>query len=469
MTSDAFNPIQRLLEERLPIRQIMVDLIRSAEKNWLLKPDEEPLDWDALCALDFEGEFLRCTDWIYQAFKSYQFPPEVNGLYISFICPPVGDRVSTVAYFVGGSRDCGTNHNWAKESQVPADEFIHHPAVLLELYRRVAFANGWGDRERAINLVYMFLSLVVAEWSRTAVRHVLRGEAPERRLFVGYDPWMGFNICTLQPERVGDSGSILVSWSGTIAAGPRRAQWHDLLRQIANWHECRWQQADVRPGFRSLAAMRGQPSVPARPPLRWLDEELSGRILVDADLAGGADALRREAARHGLEIEEVEIYGRSHPLLVLRSLTVRGVDFRAFDLRVMYPTEDRLSFYLLESDEAPFLNGRVAAVDDRAFNQKAFMKPVANADWYVRAPSVHLREFFEEWTSELLALLRWAFAPDFQFEHREDVVFRAPRLAWQCECLEETIGREAALDFGLKRLRQHFDIEADRVERHFGW
>ncbi len=468
MTPEAFNPIQRLLDDCLPVGRAMTELIRNAEKNWLSAPGDKTPDWDALCALDYDGEFLRCTDWICQAFKEYQFPPEVNGLYISFICPPVGDRVSTVAYFMGGSRECGTNHDWAKESNVPADEFIHHPAVMLDLYRRVAFADH-GDRERAINLVYMFLSMVVAEWSRTAVRHVLRGDAPSRRLFAGYDPWMGFNICTLQPERVGGGGSVIVSWNGTITAGPHRAQWHDLLRQIANWHECRWQQADVHPGFRSLASLRGEPSVPERPPLRWRDEELTGRVLVDANLVGGAESLRREAARCGLEIEEVEINGRSYPLLVLHSLTVRGVDFRSFDLRSLYPGDDRLSFFLLESGHAPFLNGCVAAVDARAFNQTAFMKPVGNADWYARPPSVHLREFFEEWTSELLAFLRWAFAPDFQFEHRDEVFFRAPRLALECECVEEDRGRDFALDYGLRRLRQHFDIEADRVERQFGW
>jgi len=468
MTPDAFTPVRRLIDERMPIRVLMEARLATLERAWIATECDP--DWGALRALDFEGEFLRMSEWIHRILTGDPFPAEVNGLYFGFLFPPSRDVQSTVATFLSGSRFHGQEDDWARKGEMPDDKFIDHSPLLLAAYRLIVSAEVHGDaRERAIELCHFFFSLVVAEWSCTSLRHTLRGHAPSRALFVGFDPWTGFNIGMLEADRPGGRGSVIVSWHGTIAGGTRQAEWIASVREVANWHEVRWNAVDERNErcLGPLARMRGAPDLPARPALRWFDEELTGRILVDPDVVGDAAVFRTEAARCGLALDEVEIQGRIHVLLPLKRLEVRGVDFRAFDLRGLYPSEERLSFVLLRSSEAPFLNGRIAALDERAFNRKAYAPPVANADWYVQSPSVHLRDYGEEWTAEFLAWLRYFFAPDFHYCHRDDESFRSARFLAQHEFLDERFGRATAMALGLRRLHLHFLVEAARAAEMF--
>jgi len=66
-------------------------------------------------------------------------------------------------------------------------------------------------------------------------------------------------------------------------------------------------------------------------------------------------------------------------VLLLHELGVRGIDFRVFDPRVLYPSEDRFSFVFLESKEAPFLDGLIAAIDDREFTAKVYVSGLQSA------------------------------------------------------------------------------------------
>ncbi len=466
MTPEAIAPVRRILRERLPIRVLMEERLAILERRWIsneLKPD-----WDALRALDFEGEFLRMGEWLHRILTEDPFPAEVNGLFFGFIFPPPGDLKSTVATFLSGSQFYGLDRDWARKGEVPDDKFIDHSQLLLSAYRLIVIADVFGDaRERAIEFCHLYVSLVVAEWFCTIMRHTLRDDAPRRGVFVGFDPWMGFNIGELKPDRPGGGGSVIVSWRGTINGGTRQAEWLTGVRQVANWHECRWNKVDEWDERRlaSLAALRGAPDVPQRPPMRWFDEVLTGRILVDPDVIGDEAKFRAESARCGITLDEIEIGGRTHVLLRLDHLEVRGVDFRTFDLRGLYPDEERMSFVLLHSREAPFLDGCIAALDERTFNRKAYAPPVAEADWYVQSPSVHLRDYGEEWTAEFLAWLHYFFAPDFHFSHRDNGAFPYAHLRAQCEFLNGRFGRTAAMELGLRRLHLHFLVETDRAAK----
>lgn len=464
MTAHALIPIRRLIHERVPIRRLMEERLATMESGWTAA--EPSPDWSALRALDFEGEFLRMSEWVHSLLTEDPFPAEVNGLFFGFLFPAAGDFSSFVGTYLSGSRFFGKDDNWVRKGEMPDEKFIDHPPLLLFLYRSVVNGDARGDaREKAIGLCHLYLSLVVAEWSCTILRHTLRGQAPSRGLFVGIDPWAGSDIGVLEADRPGGSGSVIVSWRGTIAGGRRQAEWIESVRQVANWHELRWNEVsewDERQ-LGAFARLRGAPDVPKRPVVRWFEEELTGRILVDPDIMGEAGVLRKEAARCGLALEEIEVRGRIHVLLPLRRLEVRGVDFRAFDMRGLYPGEERMSFVLLRSSEAPFLNGRIAALDERAFNRKAYAPPVAYADWYMQSPSVHLRDYGEEWTAEFLAWLRYFFAPDFHYSHRDDPAFAYHRFLAQHECLDEHCGRPAAMELGLRRLHLHFRVEADRM------
>jgi hypothetical protein len=468
MTPDAIIPVRRLIDERVPIRVLMEQRLVTMARDWI--PREQTPDWDALRALDFEGEFLRMSEWIHGILTRDPFPADVNGLFFGFLFPPSRDLKSAVAIFLSGSRFYGNDGDWARKGEVPDDGFIDHSPLLLMAYRLIVSADVFGNaRDLAIGFCHLFVSLAVAEWYCTPMRHTLRGRAPSRGLFVGLDPWMGFNIGVLEADRPGGGGSVVVSWHGAVKGGARQAEWLTSIRQIANWHELRWNEVSIWDERRlgALAKLRGSPDVPARPVIRWFDEELHGRILVSPDVMGDEAVFKKEAARHGITLEEIEIRGQTHVLLPLKRLEVRGVDFRAFDLRGLYPGEDRMSFFLLQSDEAPFLNDRIAAIDERAFNLKAYTRPVAHADWYVQSPFVHLRDYGEEWTAEFLAWLRYFFAPDFHYSHRGEPSFHYTRFLTQHEFLDERFGRETAMELGLRRLHLHFLVEAKRAAEIF--
>lgn len=469
MTPDALISVRRLIAERVPLRLLMEERLATMAREWTA-PERTP-DWPALRALDFDGEFLRLSEWVHRLLTEEPFPAEVNGLFFGFLFPAAHDLTSVVGTYLSGSCFYGKDDDWVRKGEMPDDKFIDHSPVLLSAYRAIVGTDHGGDaREKAIGLCHFFFSLVVAEWSCTIMRHALRGPAPSCSLFVGIDPRTGCPIGVLAADRPGGSGSVIVSWRGAITGGTRQAEWIASVRQVANWHEVRWNEVDEwdERQLGALARLRGAPDVPKRPVVRWFDEELTGRILVDPDVVGDGEALRKEAARCGLALEEVEVRGRSQVLLPLKRLEVRGVDFRAFDLRGLYPAEERMSFVLLQSTEAPFLNGRIAALDERAFNRKAYAPPVAHADWYVQSPSVHLRDYGEEWAAEFLAWLRYFFAPDFHYSHRDDPAFAYPRFLAQHESLDEHLGRATAMALGLRRLHLHFRVEADRMVEMLG-
>jgi hypothetical protein len=320
------------------------------------------------------------------------------------------------------------------------------------------------SEERTRYLCLLFVSLVVAEWKCTGIRHKLRGKAPTRALFVGLDPWLGFNLGPLSAEPRPGSGSIVVNWTGTCSDAKQRAGLLTGLRQVAHWHEARWNAAsgDVTAGWKALAIMRGRAVVPDQPAFRWFDDEFTGRIFISPDVAEDQKTLLDEARRDGVTIEECEIDGSTHHLLRLEALDVRGVDFRCFDPRGLYPTEDRVSFVFIERPRTPCLHGRLVMVSERRFNEAAYAAPVNSADWFVRGPSVHLRGYFEEWMADLLAWVRFFFIrrlASFQRDAYESVYAR--RLA-TFEDLEATHGADRGSEHFLERLRLEFAVEADR-------
>ncbi|MFN0125505.1 MAG: hypothetical protein ACKV19_02335, partial [Verrucomicrobiales bacterium] len=189
MTPDAIIPIRRLIAERVPLRVLLEERLATMARDWPLR-NSGP-DWPALRALDSEGEFLRMSEWVHRILTEEPFPAEVNGLYFGFLFPPARDLTSTVATYLSGSRFFGKDVDWVRKGEMPDDNFIDHSPLLLSAYRAIVSADVCGNaRETAIGFCHFFVSLVVAEWFCTIMRHTLRGRAPSRGVFVGFDPWM---------------------------------------------------------------------------------------------------------------------------------------------------------------------------------------------------------------------------------------------------------------------------------------
>jgi len=256
-------------------------------------------------------------------------------------------------------------------------------------------------------------------------------------------------------------GSVIATWKGRC---PRRDIQSELLlflRSLAQRHEARW--AGVlppRPRFLEIITAQREEGLPTLPEVRFFDQALTGRILVRSDVATDHRALIKEATRLGFAHEE-EDAGATHSLLHLKRLRARGLDFRLFDPRGLYPGEDRMGFVFLESDDAPFLNGRLAAVTGKDFCARSRFESIRQADWYIECPYVHLRYYLEAWWDGLMAWIKFFFMPDLWY-HRYEAFpgYEEVRAAFQS--LQERGGYEAARAQVFGRLLNDFEAEANQ-------
>jgi hypothetical protein len=99
----------------------------------------------------------------------------------------------------------------------------------------------------------------------------------------------------------------------------------------------------------------------------------------------------------------------------------RGLDFRLYDSRALYPDEERASFVFLESQSAPFLTGLLGFVHDRDRCVGSVNPYVRAADWYIESPFVHLRYYLESWFDDFFAWIKFFYVPELCFTRKEDI------------------------------------------------
>jgi hypothetical protein len=154
---------------------------------------------------------------------------------------------------------------------------------------------------------------------------------------------------------------------------------------------------------------------------------------------------------------------RYSPLLALklRRLHIRGMDFRLFDPRVLYPDEDRVSFVFLESESAPFLTGLLGFVHDRDRCVGSPNPYVRAADWYIECPFVHLRYYLESWFDDFLSWIKLFFIADLYFT-RQDETDGVEKLRQALETLQARRGVSTTRKQSFNRLIEAFKEEADQ-------
>lgn len=243
--------------------------------------------------------------------------------------------------------------------------------------------------------------------------------------------------------------SVIATWSGTYHHEELQKELTSYLQVLAQRNEFRT--LNSRPYQAALKEIRQQEGVEDQfiiPDIRVYDNELSGEILIDSNTVKQMkrEAFLHEASRAGIAIEELikdppdaeidqllrDLFNQSDKdsdeeqctcgsVLLLNKLKIRGIDFRLFDPRDLYPHENRLSFVFLESKEAPFLNGRVVEVNDHNQCKLYRYKLICDADWYVCSPSVHLRYYLEQWFDKLFAWIKFFYMPDLRYWRWDDL------------------------------------------------
>ena len=255
--------------------------------------------------------------------------------------------------------------------------------------------------------------------------------------------------------------SFIVTWQGQCPQEDIQNELLHFLRSLAQRHEARWAGLlPQRPRFLEKMTAPREEGLPPRPDVQFFDQTLTGRILVRSDVSADYRSLLDEADRMGIAHEK-EDTGKTHSLLHLEHLRVRGLDFRLFDPRRLYPGRDRMSFVFLESEDAPFLNGRLAAVEGKDICARSRSQLIRQADWFVQCPYVHLRYYLEKWWDGLMAWIKFFFIPDLQYLRYEEL----PGYEDFCaafQALQENDGYEVARAAIFARLLSDFEAEAEQ-------
>jgi len=212
---------------------------------------------------------------------------------------------------------------------------------------------------------------------------------------------------------------------------------------------------------------RGGP-VRERANIETIDLDIAGTILISSFVGHDPQALLADARQAGLTLAD-DPDGKAPPLITIGSARLRGLDFKLFDPRGLYPGADRMSFVFLECPGQPLLDGRLVEVATSEDCAASGAKSLSGADFYLCAPSVHLRYYLEDWTDCLFSWIRFFFIDEFWWHRWEELegyadyrqVFEDLRTDRGAEAAEE-----ATFDAVLGTFAQHAEHWIGEVE---GW
>lgn len=206
----------------------------------------------------------------------------------------------------------------------------------------------------------------------------------------------------------------------------------------------------------------------ARANVESIDQEVSGKILISSFISPHPEALVATAREAGaILIEDAD--AKTPPLIAINTARLRGLDFKLFDPRGLYPGADRMSFVFLQSPEHPFLDGRLVEVATKEDCLASGAETLNGADLYLCAPSVHLRYYLEDWTDCLFSWIKFFFIGDFLWHRRQEMEgytdYRQVFADLQADRGNEA-AEESAFDAVLATFVQHAEHWIGEVE---GW
>jgi hypothetical protein len=231
-------------------------------------------------------------------------------------------------------------------------------------------------------------------------------------------------------------GSVYVTWKGTCRERAAQEELVGFLRELAERSAARLRgPAPARPAFLEVMTAQRSEDLPALEPIRLFDQEITGRIVLDPYLVGDGQRLYEEVQQNKVPMVAVEAGGteKREPFclnlspsggqrcLGLPRLRVYGLDFRLFDPRQLYPNADRMSFVFLDSPELPALTGCLAQVEDHDQCRPYQSEVIRAADWFVSAPSIHLRYYLEEWSDYLLSWVKYFFVANLYYQRYDEL------------------------------------------------
>jgi hypothetical protein len=167
------------------------------------------------------------------------------------------------------------------------------------------------------------------------------------------------------------------------------------------------------------------------PAISFYDERVEGQVVVPEAVGAhypGAVLLPDDddpGASSGIELRAVGPLRRditiSGPLYQVPAIDLHGIAFRLYDGRGLYPDEDILSFvFATIPGSAADPGGGIVQVLPADHRNRVNRAAAREATCCLLAPSVHLRDYCEDWINLLLGTVKYFFVPDLHWWAYED-------------------------------------------------
>jgi hypothetical protein len=209
----------------------------------------------------------------------------------------------------------------------------------------------------------------------------------------------------------------------------------------------------------------------SRPDVEHVDFEISEAIVIDSSVFWDYREFERGANQlglsiigaHGPDAEEGPFVPNFAAPSLRRAVnlcgaSIYGINFKMFG--VGYPGEDRVSFVFLRCPDALFLDGRIVEVFHRTASPGLIrFETVHQADWYVRAPEIHLRYYLEGWFDHFFSWVKMFFSPNFHW-WRHDSLPNYDRYRSEFEELQAKVGSSIAKSASFDDIMRAFVAEA---------
>jgi len=263
--------------------------------------------------------------------------------------------------------------------------------------------------------------------------------------------------------------SVSIVWKGRCHDPRTRYRLLGHLHRLAARSDelLRREQRPQPPTLNLMNAQEGGASR-KRANIETIDEHVTGAIVVSSFIARDLETFVASARESRVTlIENPE--AQNAPFIALKETRLRGLDFKLFDPRGLYPGADRMSFVFLECPDYPFLDGSLVEVATREDCAASGTDALRGADLYLCAPSVRLCHYLEDWTDCLFSWIKFFFFDEFWWHRQEDLqgfddyrhVFEDLQTERGAEQAEE-----AAFDAVLATFDQHAEHWTSEVE---GW
>ena len=212
--------------------------------------------------------------------------------------------------------------------------------------------------------------------------------------------------------------SVIVAWNGRCREPQSRYRLLGFLHRLASLSDAYLRTQE--PQRLHLAEVQNGQSIQTRPNVEALDHPILGRILISSEIIEDALTFPNRARAAGLPVLEHPSKPGLH-LTTIDKAHLRGLDFRLYDPRQLYPGTDRMSFVFLECPNQPLLDGRLVRVETDQARETQQADLIRNADSYLHCPQLQLRSYLEDWTDCLFSWMKFFFIGDLWWQRREEL------------------------------------------------